>query len=118
MKSRYNCDSCPKTFASSSSRTRHIEAIHKNIRYHCPTCNKKIKYKQHISQHNRTCRGVDLSKEICPLCTNPICKMYLSRHIALYCKGNIKCEICGEYITISNKSEHIQMNHFELIVLK
>merc|ERR1712059_131840 len=76
----YLCQMCPKSFRSSSSVHRHMNAVHlKLIVYMCNVCNKAFHQKSNLDKHMVSHKGIKNFE--CDICFKKFSKQFcLDRH--------------------------------------
>lgn len=97
---KFNCDLCPKAFATIGRIRKHIE-LHKNLMKECEICHKMMKaflIKGHILHVHSNVRPFKCSQ--CPQAFKTNNK--LSRHAGSHNK-KFKCEKCGKHFADRSK---------------
>ena len=82
------CNSCEKTYRSTSNLLIHVKSAHKNIRYECETCEKPFTQLGSLYFHiRRVHEGLKHSKEVEP-------KEKVISH---------ECELCKKVFTVEGR---------------
>ncbi|KAL2725266.1 zinc finger protein 235-like isoform X1 [Vespula squamosa] len=66
---KYKCNNCEKSFAQQSHLAAHM-AVHSEIRYHCPGCNKAFNRRDNMKIHTKRCKSFLANPELKNLLKN------------------------------------------------
>ncbi len=69
-KIRFPCPACPKTFFSSEAVLKHRKQLHddEQTAYTCDVCKLAFKKKSHMTKHRAAAHGSDPTPHKCPVC--------------------------------------------------
>lgn len=64
----FSCELCEKQYQTNTALGKHMEAVHKGVRWQCSVCDNDYAYKNDLTVHLRTVHG-DREKTLCEICS-------------------------------------------------
>ena len=113
-KSTY-CEICDRVFSNKSSLKRHVDNVHRQIKFKCDKCNENFSLKENLKKHIVTTHKGKKYK--CIICSKIFSRSeHLKRHndnIHIGSKDYHNCESCGKSFTNSdNLKRHTYIVHY------
>ncbi|XP_014231395.2 putative uncharacterized zinc finger protein 814 [Trichogramma pretiosum] len=108
----YPCNACDKTFKHRTSRTIHINTVHKGIKHKCGRCEKSYTQRGHLKSHvDAVHNGVTFACDTCGKSFRH--KRSFRKHIDSIHNGRkYKCGLCGKkFLTMGECKAHIDVVH-------
>ncbi|XP_046813311.1 zinc finger protein 665-like isoform X1 [Vespa crabro] len=115
---KYKCNNCEKSFAQQSHLAAHM-AVHSEIRYHCPGCNKAFNRRDNMKIHTKRCKSFLANPELKDLLKNKGRTKYIRKindHVTLDTSMNTNKETFTN--TDKETSRNTDNESNKLLILK
>ena len=101
----FKCSQCPKSYAQANNLSRHMQSVHRQVRYLCDLCDKSFTQSTTLKKHKHLKHNVD-GVEKCETESKPKAK----RSTRLF-----YCNLCPKYYTLPNNlARHMNTDHRKL----
>jgi len=112
---RFQCSQCDKNYKVKAELKKHIDIIHKGVKYPCPTCSDVLSSSQSLKRHIRTVHETLEKNFSCDICSKAFKDSdYLQRHMRTHeeTTKSFVCQECGKFFKYQNTlKSHIRIMH-------